>query len=153
MVRIHVGLDLEYKRAHARLGGLNFAQVALLRARRWRELAQSFQKIAYAEIAQGAAEINRRQVPLAEGIEIERLAGVLNQFEFVLDGGDIEIGVAAGEIGHIDLFRLPGLGAAAFEQANAAMNDIEGAHEIAAAADRPGHRRGVQCERLFDLIK
>ena len=49
--------------------------------------------------------------------------------------------------------RRAGLGAAAFEQAHAAGRDVVGAEEIAAAADRPGHRRGVERQRLFDLVE
>ena len=63
------------------------------------------------------------------------------------------LAIAAGEIGDVDLLRRAGLGAAAFEQAHAAGGDIVGAEEIAAAPDRPGHRRGVERQRLFDLIQ
>ena len=153
MVRIHIGLDLEHEGAHARLGGLDLAQIAVLRARRRRETPETLQQIADAEIAQRAAEIDRRQMALAKGLELERLAGFRHQREFVLDRADIEIGVAAGEIGDVDLLRRAGLGAAAFEQAHAAGGDIVGAEKIAAAADRPGHRRGVERQRLFDLIE
>ena len=153
VVRIHIGLDLEHEGAHARLGGLDLAQVAILRARRRRELAETFQQIADAEIAQRAAEIDRRQMAFAKRLQFERLAGFRDQREFVLDLGDVEIGVAAGEIGDVDLLRRAGLGAAALEQAHAAIDDIVGAEEIAAAADRPGHRRGVERQRLFDLVQ
>src|SRR6266568_3295591 len=50
-------------------------------------------------------------------------------------------GAAAGEIADIDLFGRAGLGTAAFEQAHAAGGDVVGAEKIAAAADRPCHRR------------
>ena len=90
---------------------------------------------------------------LAKRLQLERLAGFRDQREFVLDLGDVEIGVAAGEIGDVDLLGRAGLGAAAFEQAHAAVDDIIGAEEVAAAADRPGHRRGVERQRLFDLVQ
>ena len=153
MVRIHIGLDLEHKGAHARLRRLDLAQIGVLRARRRREFAETFQQIADAEIAQRAAEIDRRQMALAKRFELERLAGFRHQFEFVLDRADVEIGIAAGEIGDVDLLRRAGLGAAAFEQAHAAVDDVIGAEEIAALADRPGHRRGVERQRLFDFIQ
>ena len=47
----------------------------VLRARRRRETAEALQQIADAEIAQRAAEIDRRQMALAKGFELERLAG------------------------------------------------------------------------------
>ena len=115
--------------------------------------AEPFQQIADAEIAQRAAEIDRRQMAFAKRLEFERLAGFRHQRELFLDRADIEIGVAAGEIGDVDLLRRAGLGAAAFEQAHAAGGDIIGAEEIAAAADRPGHRRGVERQRLFDFVQ
>ncbi len=124
-----------------------------MRARRRREAAEAFEQVADAEIAQRAAEIDRRQMALAKRFELERLAGFRHQSEFILDRADVEIGIAAGEIGDVDLLRRAGLGAAAFEQAYAAVGDIIGAEEIAAAADRPGHRRGVERQRLFDFIQ
>ncbi len=153
MVRIHIGLDLEHEGAHARLGGLDLAQIAVLRARRRRELAEAFQEIADAEIAQRAAEIDRRQMALAKRVQFERLAGFRHQRQFVLDLRHVEIGVAAGEFGDVDLLRGTGLGAAAFEQTDAAIDDVVGAEKIAAAADRPGHRRGIERQRLFDLVQ
>ena len=152
VVRIHVGLDLEHERAHARLGRLHLAQVGILRARRRRELAEAIEQIADAEIAQRAAEKDRCQMTFAERIQLEWLAGLAHQLELVLDRADVEIGVAAAELGDVDLLGLPGLGAAAFEQADAAIDDVIGADEVAAAADRPGHRRGVERQRLLDLV-
>ncbi len=90
---------------------------------------------------------------LAKRLEFERLAGLRHQREFVLDRADVEIGVAAGEIGDVDLLRRAGLGAAALQEAHAAGGEIVGAEKIAAAADRPGHRRGVERQRLFDLVQ
>src|SRR6516225_11179045 len=40
----------------------------------------------------------------------------------------------------------------AVEKPHAAVFDIDRADEIAAAPDRPGDRRGVERERLFDLV-
>ena len=57
---------------------------------------------------------------LAKRLQLERLAGFRDQREFVLDLGDVEIGVAAGEIGDVDLLRRTGLGAPAFQQTHAA---------------------------------
>src|SRR5205085_12414531 len=133
------GLDLEDKGTHARLGGLHLAQVGFLGTRRGRELAEAFEQVADAEIAQRAAEIDRRQMALAKRLELERLAGLAHELKLVLDGSNVEIGVAAAEIGDVDLLGLPGLGAATLQQAYAAIDDVVGAHEIAAASDRPGH--------------
>src|SRR6202051_2681816 len=66
MVRIHIGLDLEHERAHARLRRLDLAQIAFLRARRRREFAGTFQEVADPKITQRAAEIERCQMALAK---------------------------------------------------------------------------------------
>ncbi|MGY4454748.1 hypothetical protein ACVWZR_009408 [Bradyrhizobium sp. i1.3.1] len=144
---------LNTKGAHARVGRLDLALVALLRARLRRELAEAFQEVADAEIAQRAAEIDRRQMPLAKGGEFERFRGLGDKLELVLDRADIEVGVELAELGDLDLLCSAGLGAAAFEQTHAAIGNVIGAEEIAAAADRPGHRRGVERERLLDLVE
>src|SRR5260370_40433019 len=138
MVRVHIGLDLEHEGAHPRLRGFDLAQITVLRARRRRETAETFEQIADAEIAQRAAEIYRRQMALAKGIELERLAGFRDQRELIPDGADVEIGIAAGKLGDVDLLRRAGLGAAAFEQPHAAVGDIIGAEKI--AADRKSTR-------------
>src|SRR5437764_1057891 len=44
--------------------------------------------------------------------------------------------------------RLAGLA----DQPHLPARDVVGAGEIAAAAERPGHRRGVERERLLDLV-
>src|ERR1700743_3725147 len=90
---------------------------------------------------------------LAERVELERLASLGDQRKLVRDGGHVEVGVAFGEIGNLDLFGPPRLCAAAFQQANAAIPHVISAEEIAAASDRPGHRRGVERQRLLDLVQ
>src|SRR5207237_1757699 len=101
--------------------------------RRRRIAAEAFQEIADAEIAQRAAEIDRRQMALAERIQLERLAGLPDQLQFVSDLAHVEIGVDLAELGDLDLLRGAGLGAAAFEQTHAAVADVIGADEVAAA--------------------
>jgi hypothetical protein len=66
-------------------------------------------------------------VAFAEGIEIEWFAGFLHQPQLLGDFADVEICVPAGEFGDVDVFGRPGLGAAAFEQRDAAGLNIVGA--------------------------
>src|SRR3979490_1536765 len=113
MVRVHVGLDLEHEGAHARLGRLDLAQIGVLRARRRRETAETLEQMADAAIAQRTSEIYTRQMTPSKRAEGGRLAGLRHQREFLLDGADIEIGIATSEFGDVDLFRRAGLGAAA----------------------------------------
>ncbi len=90
---------------------------------------------------------------LAERGEIERLAGLRHQREIFLDRSRIEIGIAAREVGDGDLFGRAGLGPAALQQPHAAGRDVVGAEEVAAAAHRPGHRGGVERQRLLDFVE
>src|SRR5207302_7170586 len=79
MVGIHVGLDLEHEGAHLRLGRLDAALVRVLRARLRRKGAEPVEQVADAEILQRRAEIDRREVSLAERRDIERPAGMAHQ--------------------------------------------------------------------------
>ena len=100
----------------------HLAQVGILRARRGCELAEPFEQIADAEIAQRAAEIDRRQMALAECLQLERLAGLAHQLQLVLDRRrHRDWRCWRAELGDVDLLGPPGLGAAAFEQAHAAV--------------------------------
>ena len=153
VVRIHVGLDLEHEGAHARLGGLDLAQIAVLRARRRRELAEAFQQIADAEIAQRAAEIDRRQMALAKRVQFERLAGFRHQRQFVLDLATSRLALRPARSAMSICCAAPVLAPPPSSRRTPPIDDVVGAEKIAAAADRPGHRRGVERQRLFDLVQ
>ena len=64
----------------------------------------------------------------------------------------VELGLQRGDLGDRHLAQLAGRAGVALEQAHAAGRHVDGADEIAAAPDRPGHRRGVERQRLFDLV-
>ena len=98
----------------------------------------------------------------AQQIEIAELAklnanldvgAVKDELELVLHRSDVEVCIELGQLRDLDLLGRAGLGATAFEQAHAAIGDVIGAEEVAAAADRPGHRRGVERQRLLDLVE
>src|SRR5207247_10911956 len=99
-----------------------------------REAPESLQQVADAEIAQRAAEIDRRQMAFPEGLQLERLAGLGHELEFVLDRRDGEIGIIAREIGEIDLLCRTRLGAAALQQTDGPRGDTVPAVENAAQA-------------------
>src|SRR3977135_1610881 len=90
---------------------------------------------------------------LAKRFQFERLASLRHQSQFILDRADIEIGIAAGEIGDVDLLRRSSFRAAALEQPHAAGGEIVTAEKIAAAADRPGLGVGGERQRLLNLIE
>ena len=106
----------------------------------------------HAEIAQRRAEKDRREGAFAEGREVEWLQAGLGQQRFLGQlrgalGADHlrQLGVLGG--GHRDAV-LPG----AVHGHEAIGQQVIGAGEFAGAADRPGHRGGVQRQGALDLI-
>ena len=88
----------------------------------------------------------------AERGEIERPAGVLHQRQLLGDRLGVEHRIFRRQRGEIERLRLGRLAVLA-EQPHLAGRQIVGAGEIAAAPDRPGHRRGVERQRLLDLVQ
>ena len=152
MVRVHVGLDLEDEAGHAVLVRRDEARVGRLRPRRRREFGERVDEVADAEILQRRAEEHRRQVPLAEGLERERPAGVLGERDllapslaFLLRQQRLDGRARRAVDRHR---RLVGI-----EPAHEVAGEIVGAGKAAPAPDRPGHRRRVEGERLLDLVE
>ena len=84
----------------------------------------------------------------------KRLAGVAHQIELARRSRRRpDSGLSAGDLIDAHLAQRAGLAGVALEQADAAARDLDGGDEVAAAADRPVHRRGVERERLLDLIE
>ncbi len=127
----------------------------LLRARRRRKTAEAFEQIADAEIAQRAS----RNRPASDGPRGTTAGRTAWQASFTSSSSSatvagVEIGVAAGQIGNLDL-----LGGAASWRRRPLTGGCRRSrchrcrHEIAAAADRPVDRRGVERQRLLDLVE
>ena len=152
VVGVHVGLDLEHEGGHGAFMRVDRALVGHLRARRRREAGERVEQVLDAEILQGRAEKHRRQMALAERVEIEAPAGVLHQRQFLGDRLGVEHGIFRGQRGQIERLRRGGLAVLA-QQPHLAGGEIVGAGEVAAAPDRPGHRRGVERQRLLDLVE
>src|SRR5712671_4772587 len=89
----------------------------------------------------------------AKSREVKRLAGVANEIDLLGDGAFVEIGIERRDILDAHLAQGAGPAGVAFEQPHAAALDRDSADEIAAAPDRPVHRRGVERERLLDLVQ
>jgi hypothetical protein len=105
------------------------------------QLADGFDQVAHAIIAQRRAEIDRREVALAEGCHVERLHPAFCQHHLVApfaDGvrqqrvEDRVLGPAHGLVGRVGLV-----------VADEAPMKVIGADELAPAPDRPGHGGGV----------
>jgi hypothetical protein len=153
MVRIHIGLDLENDRRHAVFVGGDDPLVGLLLARRRRHGADGIEQIADAEIVERAAEEYRAQVTLAERFQIEFLAGLPHQREFLLDCLCGQRRTARRDFGNGHFAEFAGPARVTLDQPHAATGDIDGADEVAAAAHRPVHRRDIERERVLDLVE
>ena len=152
MIGIHIGLNLEHESRHDVFFRLDNTGRGRLRAWRRREFGERVEQILDAEILQGRAEIDRRQVAFAERGEVERPAGFLDDRQFLGDRIGVQHGVFGGKRREIERLR-GGVLAILGHQPHVAALDVVGAGEIAALADRPGHRRGVERQRFFDLVQ
>src|SRR5262249_15994239 len=122
---------------------------------------KAVEQVADAEILQRAAEKHRCQVALAERGEIERATGLLDDGEFLGERSRVEIGINRRDLPEVHPPADPRLwgclGACfrsvALHQPHVARGGFHGSNEIAAAADRPGHRRGVEGERLLNFVQ
>ena len=122
-----------------------------------REVADAAQELAHAEIVERRAEEDRRHVALAIGFGIETLGQAARHLDFVAQplqrgGGQqlrqlriVEAG-AAYRLGHARMF-------AAIEQQQRVVEEIVGAEEIAAHADRPARRDDIERELALDLVE
>src|SRR6476661_10967265 len=90
---------------------------------------------------------------LAKRRQVERLAGIANKPDLLGDRIGVEIEIERRDILDAHLAQGAGPPGVALQQTHAAAFDRDGADEIAAAADRPVHRRGVEGERLLDLVE
>ena len=152
VVGVHVGLDLEDEGGHLVLGRLDRAGVGLLGARRRSEGAERLDQVAHAEIAQRRAEIDRRQMALAEGVDVERPAGLARQLQLLDEGVALVLRQQAGDavgIGAVDRGAFLFLVALA----HGILGQMIGAGKGLAPADRPGDRRGVERQLLLDLVE
>ena len=89
---------------------------------------------------------------LAERGEVERPAGFLDELQLFADGVGVEHRVLGGEAFEIERLRFDRL-AVLGDQPHLARLQVIGAGEVAALPDRPGHRRGVERQRLLDLVE
>ena len=87
-----------------------------------------------------------------ERLQIERLAAVPHQVQFFAERGGVEARMPSRELRNGHLAQAAGRARVAVKEPHAAGLYVDGADEIAATADRPGDRRGVERQRLFDLV-
>ena len=155
MVGIHVRLDLEDEPCHFRLGRLHQALVAILAAWRRREAGEPVDEIAHAEIAQGRAEKDRREVPFAKRLEIEPLEAGFGELRLFPPRGDLAfLGEQLVEERIVHAGHGHGAGVVRrVEPANTTIAEVVGAGKAPPPADGPGDRRHIQRQGLLDFVE
>ncbi len=122
-------------------------------ARRRRKGNERIQQMPHAEVLQSRTEVNRRQRAVPEGLQIELVAGFLNETDLVapaLHGAvfrqqRLEYRVARPRHRHID--------ALVVQSRDPRLVEIVCAAEFPAAPDRPVHRRRVERQDVRNLIE
>ena len=126
--------------------------VSRLRPRRRRHGGKRIEQIADAKILERAAEEDRRHVALGKSLRVEPLAGMAHQIKLPAELRGVEIGVQSGNFGERHFAQPAGGARVAVEQAHATGCHVDCADEIAPASDWPCDRRGVERQRLLDLV-
>ena len=157
VVGVHVGLDLEDEAGHLVAVGADLALFAGLRTRLGRIFGDRLDDLLDPEILQRRSEIDRRQVAIAIGLEIERRIALAAEQAFL---GHARDAIGAEIFGEDRVFRALGLHglaaeflAVAFGQMQLAGLEVEHAFEQPAHADRPAHRRDVERQLVGDLVE
>ena len=152
VVLVHVRLDLEDEPGHLALVGVDGARRGLQPLRRGGEIGQGVDQVADAEVAQSRAEEHRRQVAFEEGGAVELLQPLARQLDLLDRLGEVgrlhqrlDIGV----VGPRDRHRL----GVVVEPAHQLLCEVVGADKPPPLAERPGHRRDLQRQRLLDLVE
>src|SRR5947209_333518 len=152
---VHVRLDLEDETRDLLLVRLHLARVRRLRARRRRQLHQPLEQLADAEVVDGAAEEDRRQVSLAIGLEVEGRAEAAGHLHLLAQAGDGALREARIELGIVEPLAHLALGdhlvAPLVEQDQPVVGQVVAAAEVVAHADGPGRRGDVELKVLLDL--
>ncbi len=95
VIGVHIGLDLEDEAGHLVTLGPDRIFSCGLRARRGREFGDRLDQFGDAEILQRRPEIDRRQIAVAIGVEIEFGIADLRQFDILRHFlGQLDIGLA-----------------------------------------------------------
>ena len=160
VVLVHVGLDLKHKAAKVVAAGIDrFAGERIgIGARRRGQTQELLEEGLHAKVGERRAKERRAQLAAGHGIQIELVAGTIEQLDVVhqvlmvfladelVHGRIAQLGLDLGDL-------LGGVGVAVALKGNDATSlTIEHAAEIAAAADRPIHGIRIDTQDVFDLF-
>ena len=160
VVLVHVCLDLKHKTAKVIAAGIDrlAGERIGIGARRRSQAQELLQEGLNAKVGKCRAKERRAQLAAGHGIQIELVAGAIEQLDVVhqvlmvlladelIHGRIAQLGLDLGDL-------LGGVGVAvALKGDNATGLTIEHAAEIAAAADRPVHGIRIDAQNVLDLF-
>ena len=160
VVLVHVGLDLKHKAAKVVAAGIDrFAGERIgIGARRRGQTQELLEEGLHTKVGERRAKERRAQLAAGHGIQVELVAGAIEQLDVVhqvlmvlfanklVHGGVAQLGLDLGDL-------LGGVGVAvALKGDNATGLAIEHTAEVAAAADRPVHGIRIDAQDVLDLF-
>ena len=165
---IHVRLDLEHEARERVVGGVDGHDVAegastrvdaahRAGSRGGAQADEAIEKGLDAEVRHGRTKEHRRHLAGEEVVDVEGVAGVVEQGQFRLELGHVALADLLDEVGIVDGDGLHGrfFGTAldAFELEERTVFAGVDAGEAFAHAERPRQWRTGDAEHLFDLVK
>ena len=160
VVLVHVGLDLKDKAAKVVAAGIDrlAGERIGIGARRRGKAQELLEEGLHAKVGERRAKERRAQLAAGHGIQVELVAGTIEQLDVVhqvlmvlladklIHGGIAQLGLDLGDL-------LGGVGVAvALKGDNATGLAVEHAAEIATAADRPVHGIRIDTQDVLDLF-
>ena len=144
VLRVHVGLDLEHEAGDLVTLRVDRPLLAWLRPRRRGILRDGVDQFGDTEVLQCRAEIDRRQIAVAVGFQIELGIARLRQLGFFGDGlRQLDASLTLAE----EFLARP------FRPADRAGREIEHPFEGTAHADRPALRADVERQRIGHFVE
>ena len=153
---VHVGLNLEDEAGEVRVGRLHDALIALVRGGRGGVVKEAGEERLDAEVGDGGAEEHGRQRTRAHLLEVERVAGHVQQLDLVEQPLIQAIAQQAGQLRVIDrqvlLLHARLAVVAALVELDHFRVAVVDALEIAVRADGPVDRAGADAQHLLELL-
>ena len=116
-----------------------------------RNVLTGIEQFAHAELPERAAEIDRRQMAGAIGVEIEGGRAFAREFHFLAEHGELLGAHIVRDLAAREARRFLALAHAVIGNEAVALG-IENAFQQAAHAGGPDHRRGIERELRRDLV-
>src|SRR5262245_48069961 len=128
------------------------ASAGRMHARQIPEIRKRIEQNLDSEILHRRAEEHGSQMPFTERFEIERPAGLFHQPELVRDCRGVEHAISCRKRWQVERLPLNRFSVLA-DKPHLAGGKIAGSGKVAATANWPCQRRGIERKRFFDLVE